>query len=234
MRVMGDDIGKWASSAVTCCTPDALRRAVDSARDAGADEYFLVPTTADPSELARARATRWGSDGRRRVVGRRRRRAAAPRLRRPHVPRGAGRALAIGHRGGRPQRDRDAGARRPGAGEPRQPAPGHRMAPHPSGTGRDAGRGAADPRGHAAQRHHRAESPARSRSRQPVVARLGSQRVDPAADHRHLPGRSALRRHRARRRARSTSSTRSSSPSTTTNPTTRWSARCCTRSTSRA
>jgi alkanesulfonate monooxygenase SsuD/methylene tetrahydromethanopterin reductase-like flavin-dependent oxidoreductase (luciferase family) len=55
MRVMGEEIGQWASTAVTACTPDALRRAVDNAREAGADEYFLVPTTADPAELARTR-----------------------------------------------------------------------------------------------------------------------------------------------------------------------------------
>ena len=42
-------------SAVTCFTPDALRAAVDNARDAGADEFFLVPTTSDPDELARTR-----------------------------------------------------------------------------------------------------------------------------------------------------------------------------------
>ena len=46
---------QWASGAVTCFTPDALRRAVDNARDAGADEFFLVPTTSDPDELARTR-----------------------------------------------------------------------------------------------------------------------------------------------------------------------------------
>ena len=44
-----------AAGAVTCFTPDALRRAVDNARDAGADEFFLVPTTSDPDELARTR-----------------------------------------------------------------------------------------------------------------------------------------------------------------------------------
>jgi alkanesulfonate monooxygenase SsuD/methylene tetrahydromethanopterin reductase-like flavin-dependent oxidoreductase (luciferase family) len=55
MKVMGEGVGEWAAGAVTCFTPDALRRAVDNARDAGADEYFLVPTTADPDELARTR-----------------------------------------------------------------------------------------------------------------------------------------------------------------------------------
>jgi alkanesulfonate monooxygenase SsuD/methylene tetrahydromethanopterin reductase-like flavin-dependent oxidoreductase (luciferase family) len=55
MNVMGEGVGDWAASAVTCFTPDALRRAVDNARDAGADEFFLVPSTSDPDELARTR-----------------------------------------------------------------------------------------------------------------------------------------------------------------------------------
>ena len=37
----------------TCFGADALRQAVTNARDAGADEFFLVPTTTDPDELAR-------------------------------------------------------------------------------------------------------------------------------------------------------------------------------------
>ena len=53
MKIMGEEVGQWAAGAVTCFTPDALRRAVDNARDAGADEFFLVPTTSDPDELAR-------------------------------------------------------------------------------------------------------------------------------------------------------------------------------------
>jgi alkanesulfonate monooxygenase SsuD/methylene tetrahydromethanopterin reductase-like flavin-dependent oxidoreductase (luciferase family) len=53
MKVMGEGVGEWAASSVTCFTPDALRRAVDNARDAGADEFFLVPSTSDPDELAR-------------------------------------------------------------------------------------------------------------------------------------------------------------------------------------
>ena len=55
MRILGEEVGHWASGTVTCFTPDALRRAVDNARDAGADEFFLVPTTSDPDELARTR-----------------------------------------------------------------------------------------------------------------------------------------------------------------------------------
>lgn len=57
MKVFGDDTGRWAADSVACFTPDALRRAVDNARDAGADELFLVPTTGDPDELTRTRET---------------------------------------------------------------------------------------------------------------------------------------------------------------------------------
>jgi len=53
MQIFGDDVAAWAGSAVTCFTPDALRNAVDAAAAAGADEFFLVPTTADPAELDR-------------------------------------------------------------------------------------------------------------------------------------------------------------------------------------
>jgi alkanesulfonate monooxygenase SsuD/methylene tetrahydromethanopterin reductase-like flavin-dependent oxidoreductase (luciferase family) len=53
MNIMGEGVGDWAASSVACFTPDALRRAVDNASDAGADEFFLVPTTSDPDELAR-------------------------------------------------------------------------------------------------------------------------------------------------------------------------------------
>ena len=83
--------------------------------------------------------------------------------------------------------------------------PRARVAPHPPRADRDAGRGAAHPRGHAPQRHDRAEPPAGGRPRQPFVARLGGQRVHPAADHRRLPGRSAIRggaRRAERRRPR--------------------------------
>ena len=37
----------------TCFRPTRCARRVDNARAAGADEFFLVPTTADPDELAR-------------------------------------------------------------------------------------------------------------------------------------------------------------------------------------
>jgi alkanesulfonate monooxygenase SsuD/methylene tetrahydromethanopterin reductase-like flavin-dependent oxidoreductase (luciferase family) len=53
MEIFGPDVAAWAAGAVTCFTADALRRAVDAAAEAGADEFFLVPTTADPAELDR-------------------------------------------------------------------------------------------------------------------------------------------------------------------------------------
>ena len=55
MKVFGDDIAKWSADNVACTTPESLRTAIDNAREAGADEYFLVPTTADPAELDRTR-----------------------------------------------------------------------------------------------------------------------------------------------------------------------------------
>lgn len=55
MKVMGDEVGQWAAQTVNCFTPEALRRAIAHAAEAGADEFFLVPTTADAGELARTR-----------------------------------------------------------------------------------------------------------------------------------------------------------------------------------
>jgi len=55
MKIMGEEVGQWAAQTVNCTTPEALRRAIDHAAEAGADEFFLVPTTADADELARTR-----------------------------------------------------------------------------------------------------------------------------------------------------------------------------------
>ena len=55
MKVFGDDVARWSADNVACSSPESLRKAVDNARDAGADEFFLVPTTADPAELDRTR-----------------------------------------------------------------------------------------------------------------------------------------------------------------------------------
>jgi alkanesulfonate monooxygenase SsuD/methylene tetrahydromethanopterin reductase-like flavin-dependent oxidoreductase (luciferase family) len=55
MKIFGEDVAKWAASAVTLFTPEAVRQAVENVRATGADELFLVPTTADPDELTRTR-----------------------------------------------------------------------------------------------------------------------------------------------------------------------------------
>lgn len=53
LKIFGEEAGQYGAQSVACFTPDALRRAVDSIRAAGANELFLVPTTADPAELDR-------------------------------------------------------------------------------------------------------------------------------------------------------------------------------------
>ena len=55
LKIFGEDAGHYGAQGVACFTEDALRRAVDNIRDAGADELFLVPTTVDPRELERTR-----------------------------------------------------------------------------------------------------------------------------------------------------------------------------------
>ncbi|HEX7095119.1 MAG TPA: LLM class flavin-dependent oxidoreductase [Acidimicrobiales bacterium] len=55
LKIFGEEAGRMGAQSVACFTPEALRRAVDQIRAAGADELFLVPTTADPTELARTR-----------------------------------------------------------------------------------------------------------------------------------------------------------------------------------
>lgn len=56
LKVFGEDAGRYGADSVACFTPEALRRAVDNVAAAGADEIFLVPTTADVAELDRTRA----------------------------------------------------------------------------------------------------------------------------------------------------------------------------------
>jgi alkanesulfonate monooxygenase SsuD/methylene tetrahydromethanopterin reductase-like flavin-dependent oxidoreductase (luciferase family) len=53
LKIFGEDAGRYGAGGVVCYTEDALRRTVDDIRAAGADELFLVPTTADPRELER-------------------------------------------------------------------------------------------------------------------------------------------------------------------------------------
>lgn len=55
MRVFGEDRARSMVGAAQGFGPAALRAAVAAGRDGGLDELFLVPTTADPDELDRAR-----------------------------------------------------------------------------------------------------------------------------------------------------------------------------------
>ena len=48
-------MAKHVAESAPVHSPEALRDAMDAAADAGCDEFFLVPTTADPDELARTR-----------------------------------------------------------------------------------------------------------------------------------------------------------------------------------
>jgi len=54
LRIFGDDFARAAATSATCAGPEALRAAVAAAQEAGVDELFLVPTTNDVAELARA------------------------------------------------------------------------------------------------------------------------------------------------------------------------------------
>ena len=55
MRIFGDEIAAAMADACTASSPASLREAVTAAADAGCDELFLVPTTADATELDRTR-----------------------------------------------------------------------------------------------------------------------------------------------------------------------------------
>jgi hypothetical protein len=55
MRIFGEDIARAAAESARCNSVDALRATVDEVAAAGLDELWLVPTTADPTELDRTR-----------------------------------------------------------------------------------------------------------------------------------------------------------------------------------
>jgi alkanesulfonate monooxygenase SsuD/methylene tetrahydromethanopterin reductase-like flavin-dependent oxidoreductase (luciferase family) len=55
MKIFDEGYAEQLASTAPVHSPAALRDAVEAARDAGCDELFLVPTTADPVELARTR-----------------------------------------------------------------------------------------------------------------------------------------------------------------------------------
>lgn len=51
LKVLGEDFATAMAASAECFTGQALRDAVTAARDAGCDELFLVPTTADVGSL---------------------------------------------------------------------------------------------------------------------------------------------------------------------------------------
>ena len=55
MKIFGEDMARSLAGALTTSTPGALSAAVRTLDELGCDELFLVPTTADVTELARTR-----------------------------------------------------------------------------------------------------------------------------------------------------------------------------------
>ncbi len=55
MRIFDESFARQMAESARTHSPAALREALDVARSVGCDEFFLVPTTADPDELERTR-----------------------------------------------------------------------------------------------------------------------------------------------------------------------------------
>jgi alkanesulfonate monooxygenase SsuD/methylene tetrahydromethanopterin reductase-like flavin-dependent oxidoreductase (luciferase family) len=55
MRIFDEGMARHLAETAPVHTPETLRDAMDAAREAGCDEFFLVPTTTDPAELDRTR-----------------------------------------------------------------------------------------------------------------------------------------------------------------------------------
>jgi alkanesulfonate monooxygenase SsuD/methylene tetrahydromethanopterin reductase-like flavin-dependent oxidoreductase (luciferase family) len=55
LKIFDEGYARHMAEKAPVHTPEALREAMDAAREAGCDEFFLVPTTADPAELDRTR-----------------------------------------------------------------------------------------------------------------------------------------------------------------------------------
>ena len=53
MKIFDDGFARTLAESAPVHTPEALRQAVEAAAAAGCDEFFLVPTSADPAELER-------------------------------------------------------------------------------------------------------------------------------------------------------------------------------------
>jgi alkanesulfonate monooxygenase SsuD/methylene tetrahydromethanopterin reductase-like flavin-dependent oxidoreductase (luciferase family) len=55
MKIFDPSFARSMAEGAAVHTPEALREAIEIAREVGCDEFFLVPTTADPDELPRTR-----------------------------------------------------------------------------------------------------------------------------------------------------------------------------------
>ena len=55
LKLYGEGYARQTAETAPVHSAGALREAMDAARDAGCDEFFLVPTTTDPAELDRTR-----------------------------------------------------------------------------------------------------------------------------------------------------------------------------------
>jgi alkanesulfonate monooxygenase SsuD/methylene tetrahydromethanopterin reductase-like flavin-dependent oxidoreductase (luciferase family) len=55
MKIFDPSFARTLAESAAVHTPEALRHALEVAREVGCDEFFLVPTTADPAELDRTR-----------------------------------------------------------------------------------------------------------------------------------------------------------------------------------
>jgi alkanesulfonate monooxygenase SsuD/methylene tetrahydromethanopterin reductase-like flavin-dependent oxidoreductase (luciferase family) len=55
MKIFDEGFARSLAESAPVHTPEALRQAVAAAEEAGCDEFFLVPTSADPAELDRTR-----------------------------------------------------------------------------------------------------------------------------------------------------------------------------------
>lgn len=55
LKIFDEGYARSTAETAPVHSPAALREAMDAAREAGCDEFFLVPTTTDPAELDRTR-----------------------------------------------------------------------------------------------------------------------------------------------------------------------------------
>ncbi len=53
MRRRNEDVARSLSAAMTCFTPEGVRKGIENVEAAGADEVILIPITAHDEELDR-------------------------------------------------------------------------------------------------------------------------------------------------------------------------------------